>query len=576
MHVAILSNSPDLSAYLGEMFKTWGLPLYTFVEPHLLPTLSPTTAPVLVCPASENVSHHVESLIAYARRGGRVICFNPKDTLASVAGLESEGEKEVPLRLRMTAYPAAGLAGELLPIVGCAEIYQHTATTRVLAYLSHPGRYHGESVGITETPIDHGAIVVFAFDLARCVMLLRQGDPDRAEFIPPGDDCVRPSHLAANIGPNDSGWIPYADLLSRLFVDLVRRYLRAPIPLLSHLPDEVPGILLYSGDEDNADVAANDDEFDAVTAAGGRMNLYIIPTQTQSTTVDVQRYAARHDVGPHPNLRPVDGQPVAVRVAEFERQVRMFGNMFHIPARSVRNHCTAWAGYLELVTVMEKLDIRMDANYLSGTYMRDRLNAPYAGFGSAMPMRFCQPDGHLLNVFQQHTHISDDVLFGPEIDYSYKLSPETFAIELDRTFTDIATRFHTPYGVCIHPGNWVRFSSPQGRALLQQATEQGIPIWSFDQWSEFWEARDTWRFNDLKWDGTELQFTAVGEQPTNGLSWMMPMKFAAMTLAQVQVDGQPSDGYETIRYREPVTLIEIPDGATSVSIVAKYSHTVSE
>ena len=100
MHVVILSTPPDLSAYLVEIFRTWGLPLCKVIEPEALPTLSPSDAPVVVCPASTAIQHYTESLIAYARRGGRVVCFLPGGALAAAAGLESEGEKEVPLRLR--------------------------------------------------------------------------------------------------------------------------------------------------------------------------------------------------------------------------------------------------------------------------------------------------------------------------------------------------------------------------------------------------------------------------------------------------------------------------------------------
>ena len=424
---------------------------------------------------------------------------------------------------------------------------------------------------MTGTSVGHGKIVAFAFDLARCVLLLRQGNPDRAEFIPAGDGCARPSHLAAEIGPNDSGWIPYADLLSRLFVDMVRRHLCAPVPMFSHLPGDAPGMLLYSGDEDHADIAANDEEFEAVASAGGRMNLYIIPNQTKSTRSDVQRYIPHHDVGPHPNLRPLDGHPVSVRVAEFERQIRMFQEMFKVPVRSLRNHCTAWAGYLNLVKVMERLNIRIDANYFSGTYMRNRIGAPYAGFGGAMPMRFCYPDRRLLNAFQQHTHLTDDGMFAPTIDYSYKLSPEIFSVELRRIFTDIVARFHTPYAVCIHPGNWVRFSRPQGQTLLQQATEYGLPIWSFDQWSEFWEARDTWCFNEIIWDGAELRFIVKGERSVDGMSLLLPVNFAGLTLGEVQFDGQDTVCQEAHRYGEKVARVEIPRGKLSTSAVAKYA-----
>ena len=565
MRVGILSDRPDLSAYLAEMFNTWGLVLYEVVGPDQISDLDPEDVPVVVCPASRGS----RSLVDFARRGGTVICFLPEGPLAEAAGLVYEGEKDVPLRLRVTAYPTAGIAGERFPIVGRVNNYRQAPEVQVLGYLSFPDRYEGESVGITETAVGRGRIVAFAFDLALCVLLLRQGDPNRAEVIPEGTGCARPSSMASDMGPLDSGWVPFADLLSRLLVDMVRRYLPGPVPLLSHLPGMAPGILLYSGDEDNADVTSNDAEFGDVAAAGGRMNLYIIPDRTQSTASDVERYRAQHDVGPHPNLRPLDGCPVSERLTEFERQIRMFQDRFDTPARSLRNHCTAWAGYLEPVEVMEKLGVGMDGNYFSGTYGYSREDAPYAAFGGAMPMRFCWPDGRVLNVFQQHTQLADDIMFGIA-DYSYRLSPQVFAVVLDRIFTDIQTRFHTPYGVCIHPGNWVRFSRPQGRELLRQANERRFPIWSFDQWLAFWKARDTWRFNGMARQGCRLQFALEGERSHDALCFAIPVKDAETSLAEVMLDGEIAEWQTVRRYGEDLALVPLPAGKKAISISVMY------
>ena len=74
MRVAILSDGPDLSAYLAEMFNTWGLVLYEMVGPDRISKLDPEDAPVVVCPASQSSY----SLVDFARRGGTVICFLPE------------------------------------------------------------------------------------------------------------------------------------------------------------------------------------------------------------------------------------------------------------------------------------------------------------------------------------------------------------------------------------------------------------------------------------------------------------------------------------------------------------------
>ncbi len=568
MRIAILSgSSSDLSAYVAEILKSWGLVLFEAVQPAVVARLDASDVPVVVCPVSEGVDE--DALIGYARRGGTVVCFLPGGGLARAAGLAREGEQEARLRLRVTEAPAAGLAGEGLPVVGRAGVYRPGADVRVLAYLCHPGRYRGEDVGITVAPVGRGRMVVFAFDLALCVLLLRQGDPGRAEVIPPGDGCARASHMAADIGPGDSGWVPFADLLSRLFVDVLRKRLPGPAPLISHLPGTAPGMLLYSGDEDYADVAATDDELDYVRAAGGRMSLYIIPNHTRSTRADVQRYTAHHDVGPHPNLRPLDGRPVAERLLEFERQVRMFEALFGTPARSVRNHCLAWAGYMDLAEVQERLGVRMDANYCCSAYMRNRDFVPYASFGAAMPMRFCRPDGRLIEVFQQHTHLSDDGWFGPA-EYSLKFSTQQFEVVLSRIFSDIQTRFHMPYGVIIHPGNWAKFSRGQGEALLRQAAERDMPVWSYDRWLAFWEARDTWRFRRVRWDGRELRFAAEGERPCEGLCFALPETYAGASLTDVRLDGEGQDWQRVSRYGETLGLVSVPAGS-AVEVSASYA-----
>lgn len=570
MQIAILSRPPDFSDYLSEILHTWGLTLSVSMAPEDVVRLDPVAMPVVLCPTHEGADTYDEALLSYVGQGGSAICFLPTDLIASSAGLIHRQVLEPPLRLRVVGFPVSGLAGEQLPVVGRAVAYQADESARPLAYLSHPGLHHGEVSGITETKYGKGSIIVFAFDPAHCILLLRQGDPSRSEIIPDGDGCARPSHLATDLGAHSSGWIPYADILGRLVVDLVLNRVRQPVPMLSHLPGVAPAILLYSGDEDYAETDWNDDQLTAVSQKSGRMNLYIIPNRTRSSTEDVLRYRQTHDVGPHPDLRHLDGEPVTARLAEFGRQIRLFEENYGIKARSLRNHCTAWAGYLEPVEVMQRLGVRMDANYFSGCYLRDRQHAPYAAFGSALPMRFCHPDGRLLDVFQQHTHLTDDGAFGTA-DYSYRLSPEVFAVELDRLFRDISTRFHTPYAVCIHPSNWVRFSRLQGLELLDQATRFAIPVWSFDQWLTFWEARASCSITDVSWDGFILQFSVTNRVTHGDTRLYLPQNYDGMYLDYIEADGACVEVEAVARYGRTVFLFSPVSGHSTVKYAARYT-----
>ena len=577
MHLALLEHGPGLSAYLGEILDAWGLASWSSVAPGALATLDPAEAPVLLVPAGAasgtGAATPPEQVLAFAARGGTALCILPEGDLAAAAGIESAGAQAGPLRLRLAGPPLAGLAGESLPVVGRAASWTVRPAAEALGYLHVPGRDTGESVGLARMGVGRGQLVAAAFDLPRAVLLLRQGDPARREERGRPDGPARPTHLACELGPDEPAWIPYADLLGRLLVDLVRRAWPAPMPLLWHLPAGAPGLLLYSGDEDGAEVKWNRTELEAVAAAGGRMNLFLIPGSSRSTRADAVAYCQRHDLGPHPNLRTLDGAPVAVRVAELERQVRQFEEVFGVPARCTRHHCLAWAGYLDPVEGLARVGVRLESNYFCSTFLRRREYAPYAAFGAALPLRFGDPAGGLLPVHQQHTHTMDDVYFGPEqVAYSYRLSPAQWEAILARVLDEAVRRFHVPHAVCIHPSNWVRFSRPQGLALLRQARERGLPIWSFDQWLSFWEARQSWRVEAQSWDGHRLRVELAGARPVAGLHMALPQAWRELRLVEVRVDDQRVQPAGVRRFGEVVSLVEV--GAQSrATVECRYAPT---
>lgn len=580
MRIVILDHRPGLSDYALELCRGWGLRAIATLPPAGLALLDPADAPVLILPAGADAQADVaRDAVAYAQRGGTLIAMHPNAAILQCAGLADRGPKPGPARLRVTGLRVAGLTGDLLPIVGpvrdlapAPASRAGSSPVRVLGYLSPPGAYAGETPGVFESPVGRGTIVTLAFDLPLCVLLLRQGDPANQERIPPEDACARPSHLPPDLGLREAGWVPFADLLARLLVDLALRHLPAPLPLLAHVPGEAAGLLLFSGDEDFAPVAQSDAELDEVAAAGGRMNLYIIPNDTHSTRADIDRYRAHHDVGPHPNIRPLDGKPVADRLAEFERQIHLYAELAGEMPMSLRNHCTAWAGYLEMIEIEERLGVRMDANYfVAAAYLRSRDLQPYAGFGSAMPVRFCRTDGRMLDVLQQPTQPSDDTHFSPSAEYSAKLEPEAWAAMQARVFDDIARHWHTPFAVNFHPGAWATYSAPAGRETLRLARRAGFPIWSYDQWCRFWLARDGWKIESLTWDGRVLRLEASGPPAPEGLRFWLPQDWRGRKLEALTVDGQAA-GLGTIeRHGQEVVPVAIPAGQVRVTLGATYT-----
>jgi hypothetical protein len=573
MRVGLLDHEPGLSAYIGEILTSWGVTNSVSLSPERLAKLTPTSVAVLVLPAGAAADSIVSrSVLAYLQLGGTVLSLLPEGALADALGIVCGPWREGPQRLRLSGEPMAGLAGESLPVVGPAATWVMPAPTSLPeAYLYPAASAEDEGPGIVRASVGTGTLLGLAFDLPRAVLMLRQGDPAHREECGRGDEPARPTHLACALGGPEPGWVPFADLLGRVLVELVASLFPAPLPLSWHLPDGAPGIILYSGDEDGAEVEWNRTQFDEVAAGGGRMNLYVIPGNTNSTPADVAAYRLNHDVGPHPNLRPLDGEPVRVRVEDMARQIGEFEQRFSTPARSLRNHCVAWAGYLEPVRAMAACGVRMEGNYFCSTFLYGRDYAPYAAFGAALPLRFCDPAGELLDVHQQHTHTMDDVYFGPEwVDYSYRIQPPQWEVILGRVLDDVVTRFHVPHAVCIHPSNWVRFSRNQGLALLRQAATRQLPVYSFDQWLDFWERRLTWRCESLQCDHIDgsLRLSARFDGGTSGVAFVLPGTWRGRYLRRVDVSGGRSHG-RRIRFGSDVEMIHV-DGGEAMTFEAIY------
>lgn len=569
MRVGVLSRSTGDEAYLVEILKTWGVCALEIIRPNQISMTRAKAVPVMVWPEGPWENAVVEAGLSYIRSGGHVVTFRPKGEFAAAAKISHVGESGGAWRLCVSDLPYTGFAGEEAPLPVPVTEYDIIGDATVHAHLNNPGTYTTVRPGLLRADCGKGGITIFAFDVASCVRQLRQGDPARSDFVPSGDVCCRASHLACDLGEHDAGWAPFADLIARVLVESVIAEFRGPYPLLHHLPGDATGLLLYSGDEDGYPKIHNDVEMEAVQSAGGRMNLYIFPEQTDLTPADVGSHSVHHDIGPHPNIRPLGMAPVSERVAEMERQIAVFESRFRTKAVSVRNHSFAWAGYLEPAEMLERMGVGMDVNFSSGAYLRRRDHSPYGAFGGAMPMRFARTDGSLIDVFQQHTHLSDDMSFSPDAEYSQMLSPAQATVVFNRMFDDMILRFHTPLLVNIHPINWSRFSELQGRALLSAAAARNIPVWSVDQWLEFWRSRERVYIEAIEWENGILSFRVESHDAGQLTSVFLPSVCDDVRLSDVTEDGKKANLSGVSLFQREGVLIRL--GADSVhEVKASY------
>jgi hypothetical protein len=572
MKIWIVSGpAPDWSAYLGELLRAWGLAWFERVPPAEIARTAPAAGDVWILPPGTTLE--LETLESCLQAGGKVVGFAPNEALLRLLGLQDGGEQEGSLRLRLTQPLAVGALGQTLPLAGPARALIGADPAAVWAYLYAEERYDSESPALVVRPVGPGQVALFAFHLPLSVARLRQGDPERVGKIPEGDAYPRPCHLFVRSTQAADGWVPFADLQALLFCDLVRHLLEpyGPVPSLWPLPEGAPSLLIYSGDEDGGAPEMDEVEMRDLEAQGGTMSLYVFPDHTGLTPEAVAALQARgHTISVHPNLAPVGSADTAVQLARARAQVELFVQRFGVPVRTVRNHSCIWPGYLEMAELWEELGIRMDANFAAVSYKRSREWAPYVGLGGALPLPFVRLDGGLIGVWQQPTHVMDDVGFHPEVDYSLKLRPAQFEVILRRALEDACRSYHTPFCVCIHPINYVRYSGEQGRLLMQVAREQGMPLWSVDRWLNFWEARSTWNLSAVRFQDGRLSFRAAGQALTSRLAFALPARARGAPLARITADGHPTPFIVCSRFRRETALMALPPGTAEVDIAAEY------
>lgn len=577
MRIAVLEDRGALSDYTVEILRAWGLAMVDHLPARGLSSSEGARYEVIILPAGLEASADDPLIIRFIEQGGTAIIFCPQGQWARTAGLEWLETRNKPHRLRVNGLSVRGLAGESLPVPAAAA-YHIGNPTACMGWLYDPDLAYGldgEVPGIIQCPIGGGKLIAFAYDLPRCVMMLRQGDPAlanrRLDHPMPTRRMCKPTNLALNFNRQDIGWIPFADLLGRVLVDVIIQQSSTPVPLLSTMPSGASGMVLISGDEDNAPIANIDQEMSDWSAHQVRMNMYMIPELTHSTPADVERYRQAHDLGAHPDLVPLVDESIAARTAEYERQIRVFQEKFNIFPRSIRNHAAGWAGYLDLVYAQHRCGIRMDLNYFSGNYSRERDHSFFSPFGAALPMRFCRPQGGLIDVYQQHTHLHDDILFAPDRDYSYKFTPEAARSIFSRVLDDLIYRFQSPIAANFHPGNW-SFARKPALMLIQLAREKGMFLWSYDQWLEFWVARDSCRVMNLAWDDSRLTFEIRCEQSHDEVNVELPSMWEGLRLDAVTCNGKAMD-WET-RHRDggAVCRIQLPHDSQSALYEAVFRN----
>ena len=516
----------------------------------------------------------VDRLVAYVKSGGRLIALRPSRLLALELGLVPTETVSYPAYVRPLPGNSisAGVPHESVQTHMPADNYeplQLTEGTREIARIYVDAEVETSYSAILHFPLGQGQAVVFGYDLAQAVALIRQGNPVHYGWRTLGfGGPYRPNEFFTNHLDSRRMHLPQADIHAMLLGNAINAIARNPQPRLwYYATPETKSMVVLDSDDDYSPLEAFEALMNAAEAHGGHVTIYLMlgPSKyTIATPERVEGWRARgHSFGIHHNA--FDPQYVnEEQDAVMEEIVRRDTDYFreHYGGETVianRNHCLGWKGYVDLPRIYEDVGVVLDTNVLS-------IHNQWLQYtnGSGHPGKFVDTDGEIIEVFQQLTQAYDDASVKPKLSSD----PVGEAKQTRQVMVDKKERYFSPLTMLSHPVSFYTYSSAYQNQCWDYANELGLPIWSAFEWAAFVRARDRAQVSHSAWDNGSFSCQVSGSSPNGSFTLMVPVQNGETPRASVE--GEDVDVTLQDAYGWTYALVPVPissNGAESRHVV---------
>lgn len=579
----LLLTSPanPFSAYYAEILRTEGFPQFSALDLAALDATALAECDVVLLGEIEPSPAQAKLLADWVAEGGNLIAMRPKVPLAELMGVEIQSpELSSPrpyFRVDTSQPPGAGVCGESMQYHGLATRYAPTTATTV-AKLYRDANTATDHPALTINAVGSrgGQAAAFAFDVARSIVLTRQGNPAWAGQERDGTPPIRSDDLffgaaKLDLQPDwvdlDKVAIPQADELQRLLANLIHHLTldRQPQPRFWYFPNRHKAVVIMTGDHHGCCLATRERfrRYQAQSPAGCsladwecvRATSYVYPGKGQAELSDAEARAfdeAGFELAVHVNTECKDWTPASLD-ATYSQQLAAFNRQFpSLPAPVTnRTHCIVWSDYVTQPQVALRHGIRLDTNYYywPPPWVRD---VPGVFTGSALPMRFGLPDGRTIDCYQVATQMTD------ESKQTYPLHANTL---LDRALGPEG--YYGAYCANMHTDHAVH---PESDAIVESCRQRGVPVISARQMLTWLDGREKAKFAQLNWRDGRLSFRVEGAEGARNLTGMVPAGTPSGALSTLTRDGK-----QVAVEREAIKGIEYAFfPATSGQYVAAY------
>jgi hypothetical protein len=271
-------------AYLGEILRAEGLMSFDTKDIAAIAGATLQPYPVVLLAEMTLSPATAELLKSYVASGGHLIAMRPGPLLDELCGWSAAGSPIDGgyIAIKTDAGPGQGLLAAHLQFHGQADLHTSTADSIAGLYPTSDGAQAGAAITMHQGR-DGGAASCWAYDLAKSIVLTRQGNPANADIDVDGDGVFRTIDLFQANG-NGAPWvdrdrigIPQADEQMRLLGHIVEDFAgsAAPLPRLWYFPDTAMSMLVLTGDAHGNPTSYYTPELYRTNAHGCKMTQYM-------------------------------------------------------------------------------------------------------------------------------------------------------------------------------------------------------------------------------------------------------------------------------------------------------------
>ena len=586
--ILIVSSSLNpFSRYLVEILRAQGYTAFKAVditEVEANPAMLNSYDVILLGQINLS-SSDVTLFTSWTTAGGTLIAQRPSSLLYPLMGITSSGSMadnitNTYLLVNTTAgLPGAGIVNQTIQYHGVADLYNIQTGTTSLATLYSSATTATPYAAITSTNVgtNGGKAIAFAFDLAKSIVLTRQGNIAWAGTSRDGqtgptrsDNLFFPNYVDFN-----KIQIPQADEQQHLLTNIILldNLHNKPLPHLWILPSGLKAAVIMTGDDHN------NGSYPGSTGTAGRFNEYLsLSGAANNTPQAVADWKAIRgtsyvfngismsddsvayyqslgfEIALHPNTNCANFTPasltstISTQLSQLEAQLPSMND----PVTN-RTHCMPWSDWASQPKIENSFGIRFDVAYYywPSTWV---LNRPGLFTGSGMPMRFADVDGTLIDCYQAPTQMPDES--GLDITNSIN------------TLLDNAINkgYYGAFVMNMHTDTAIHVGSDE---IIASATARNIPVITSTQMLTWLDSRNGTKFSNMTWDNVAKKLSFDLTTTAHNLQAMVPFNSADGSLIQVTENGTPLTF--TTQTVKGIQYGFFP--ASSNSYVATYSST---